>query len=58
MIGQITGLIILGMLGLGVIISGVVCLWTYGTSKEYNPHAITICPCCEQPDEKCYCNAC
>lgn len=54
---QTIGLIIFGILALCVVISGIACLWCYGSS-DYNPNARHACPCCGKSEEECYCSSC
>ena len=57
-ITQTVGIAVLSLFVLAAMVAGIICLWSYGRGNEHNPNAVTICPCCGQPDDKCYCNAC
>ena len=57
---QIIGLIILGILILCVFVSGsaIMFLGIKNHSGTCSPDTVRMCPVCEQPDDKCYCNCC
>jgi hypothetical protein len=40
-------------------VTGVTLMLSHANTEGYNPNpGIRMCPCCEMPDNKCYCNAC
>jgi hypothetical protein len=52
------GLIILGLLGLGVIVSMIMCLRGYVNTQGYNPNAKHYCCNCKKLEWECNCPDC